>query len=82
MTVIGVPTGPLFGEIVTVRNKSKEPLATPTPPATAQMSWLPPKSVGAVALRLKSPLASDVTVARFTYIELLLLRREVANVGE
>jgi len=39
VTVIGVPTGPLLGEIVMVRNRSKEPLATPTLAATAQMSW-------------------------------------------
>jgi len=42
----------------------------------------PPKSVGAVVLRVKLPLASVVTVARFTYIELLLLSRELADVGE
>ena len=66
--VMGVPTGPLFGLIVTVRSSRYPPLPTCVPFTTAKMSCSPPKSFGAVKVALNAPLESVVAFASATPI--------------
>jgi len=60
VTVSIVPIGPCFGVIVADRAIRKPPFATWTPSMTAYMSWMPPKSFGAVSAVTNLPAASVV----------------------
>ena len=54
-TVIGVPTGPLFGEISTVMSIEKPVWVNKRPPCCNTMSCMKPKSSGTKNFALRRP---------------------------